>query len=92
MAITLSTARKLAERFNIDLTVVNINDFLFGLNAELEHRNITHGNYTITTKIVIAHLSEDPMYYHYLRKMEARREKYWKSHVKPNIFGKNEKQ
>jgi predicted phosphoribosyltransferase len=86
MAINKETAQKLADKFNINLDVIPIKDFLFGLNAELEHHNITHGSHTITAKIVIAHLNEDPMYYHYLRKLEERRDRYWKTHKKPSIF------
>jgi len=86
MVINTETAQKLADKFNINLDVVPMKDFLFGLNAELEHRNITRGSHIITAKIVIAHLVEDPMYYHYLRKLEERRNKYWKTHKKPSIY------
>ena len=84
--ITKTTAIILAKKYNINLDIIPIDEFLFGLNVELEHRNITHGNYKITTKIVIAHLLEDPRYYYFLRKLEQRREKYWSTKTKPNIF------
>lgn len=79
-------ARKLAKEYNINLNVIDLDEFLFGLKVELEHRDITKGYYNLTTKIVIAHLKEDPRYYYYLRKMEHNRETYWKNKVKPNIF------
>ena len=34
-----------------------------GMGEELEHKDITHGNQTMTAKIVNAHLKENPKYY-----------------------------
>lgn len=93
MKITKAQAKKLANEFDINLNIVDIDEFHFGLNVELEHgskfgkiTNITSNNINITCKIVIAHLLEDHRYYHYLRQMEAKRDKYWKTHKKPYIF------
>lgn len=38
-----------------------------GLNEELEHRNISHGDDSTTRKIVNAHMEENPHYYSLLR-------------------------
>ena len=84
--ITLATAKKLAKEYNIDTSVVPISEFHYGLNAELEHTNITHGNISMTMKIVLVHLKEDPKYYHFLQKQELRRTAYWMNRVKPSIF------
>ena len=48
--------------------------------------NISKNNKDINSRIVIAHILEDPEYYRHLKKMEARREKYWSTRNKPNIF------
>ncbi len=80
------SASKLGKEFKINFKIIPFSDWHSALNRELEHRNITHGNYKITAKIVIAHLKEDPYYYKYLIKLENRREKYWDNKVKPNIF------
>ncbi len=93
MKITQAAARKLALKYKIDLSVVPIDEFTFGLNVELEHgkmlsklTNITNNSKDATCKIAIAHLLEDPRYYYYLKMMEAKREKYWAKREKPSIF------
>jgi hypothetical protein len=91
--ITKKVAKQLGEKYNIDFKVVPFNEYLIGLNNELEHgtkfgkmTNISNDNLDITAKIVLAHLLEDPRYYYYLEKMEIKREKYWSIHKKPSIF------
>jgi len=82
----LKQAKLLQKRNNINSNVVKPSIFKKGLNIELEHKNITHGNPELTAKIAIAHLKEDPKYYYKLSKQEAKAEKYYKRHKKPNIF------
>lgn len=93
MKITKSQAIKLANKYKINLDVIDINEWHYGLNVELEHgskfgtfTNITNNNLSITSKIVIAHLTEFPDYYKRLLKLESQADKYWSSRNKPNIF------
>ncbi|MDD3453363.1 MAG: hypothetical protein PHN42_03750 [Bacilli bacterium] len=54
---------------NVDFNNFNINDFLTGINIELEHglinpnTNVTNDNLLLTAKIALAHLNEFPNYY-----------------------------
>jgi hypothetical protein len=93
MKITKSRAKLLAKKYKINTDIVPFDEFHFGLNVELEHgnklsklTNVTNNSLNMTTKIVIAHLLEDPRYYKYLKKMEEKRELYWSKHKKPCIF------
>ena len=93
MKILKPMAIKIAKKYKIDLDTIPINEFLFGLNVELEHgnklsklTNVTKNSIDFTSKIVIAHLLEDPRYYHYLKMMETKRDKYWAKREKPSIF------
>lgn len=93
MKITKSQAIKLAKKYKINLDVIDINEWHYGLNVELEHgskfgifTNITNNNLSTTAKIVIAHLTEFPDYYKRLLKLETQADKYWSSRNKPNIF------
>jgi hypothetical protein len=93
MKISKSLSIKLAKKYNINLDVLDIEDWYYGLNVELEHgskfsklTNITNNNIELTAKIVIAHLIESPRYYRFLRKLEDREDKYWSTRNKPNIF------
>lgn len=91
--VTQKQAKLIADKFGINLNVVDIKDFTFGLNVELEHgkkfgaiTNVTNDNIMLTAKIVIAHLLESLDYYKRLEKMELKAEKYWKNKKKKNIF------
>lgn len=93
MKITKTTAIKLAKDFNLNLNIVPLNEWIDGLNIELEHGkkinklvNLTNNNLQKTAKIALAHLIEDPRYYKYLKQMEQKRELYWEKKKKPNIF------
>ena len=95
MKITKIIANNLAKEFNINLKIVPFDEWLDGLNIELEHgkkvskiTNITNDDVNLTARIVISHLQEDPRYYKYLKAMEQKREKYWATKNKPNIFNK----
>jgi hypothetical protein len=94
MKFTKKEAIALAKKYNINLNIIDINFFHYGLNVEREHGslfklpivNITNDDPDMTVKIVIAHIFEDPHYYQRLKKMENDAEKYWSSRKKPNIF------
>ena len=54
---------------NIDFTKFSLDDFITGLNIEMEHglvnpvTNVTNNNLLLTAKIALAHLNEFPDYY-----------------------------
>ncbi len=90
---TKKSAIEYARKFKVDLSVVPIDEFHAGLNIEREHTgivsketNVTGSNPSNVVKIALAHLIEDPRYYFYLAKQEAKRERYWASRKKPSIF------
>ena len=68
--ITLKTARRVGNLLGVDWSRVNLKQFRKGLEVELEHRDITHGSYSLTGKVALAHLKELPDYYTRLEKME----------------------
>lgn len=93
MKITQTEGKKLGKYYNINFDIVPLNEWIEGLNIELEHgtkygnlTNITNNNLKITGKIVIAHLLENPRYYYFLKKMEIESDTFWKNIKKPNIF------
>ena len=95
MKVNKKQAEKLAKKFNINLDVINFDEWHFGLNVELEHgnkfgaiANVTNNNLDLTAKITIVHLIETPDYYKRLMKMEDKAEKYWDKRKKPSIFNK----
>jgi len=47
-----------------------LRDLMRGMNVELEHRNVTHGDPLLTAKIALAHLRERADYYDLLSKAE----------------------
>jgi len=95
--ITKQQAKELGEKFNINFEIIPFEDWLNGLNIELEHgtkfafSNITNNDLIMTAKIAIAHLLESPNYYTQLVKMEQKLEDFWKGKRKPSIFLKKEK-
>ena len=58
-----------AKTLNVDFTKFSLNDFITGINIELEHglvnpeTNVTNNNLLLTAKIALAHLNEFPDYY-----------------------------
>ncbi len=62
-------AIKIAEKLNIKFDKFSLEDFLIGLNIELEHgtaeadTNITNDDLEMTAKIALAHLNEHSNYY-----------------------------
>jgi len=81
MKFTARQARQLAEKYGVNLEVVPLKVFQYGLNVELEHgtkfplSNITNDDPDMTAKIVLAHLQEFPNYYQRLKQMERKLEK-----------------
>lgn len=95
MKINKQTSIKLAKKFKINLDIIDIDEWHYGLNVELEHgskigklTNITCNSLDMTCNIAIAHLIESPRYYRFLKKLEQREDKYWENKKKPNIFTK----
>ena len=58
-----------AKKLNIDFTKFSLDDFITGINIELEHgkinplTNVTNNDLLLTAKIALAHLNEFPNYY-----------------------------
>lgn len=93
MKINKTTSIKLAKKYKINLDIIDIDEWHYGLNVELEHgrklgklTNITCDSLDMTCKIAIAHLIESPRYYRFLKKLEDREDKYWENKKKPDIF------
>ena len=93
MKINKTTSIKLAKKYKINLDIIDIDEWHYGLILELEHgsklgklTNITCNHVDATCKIAIAHLIESPRYYRFLKKLEEREDKYWSNKKKPNIF------
>lgn len=91
--ITKLQAQRLFKHYNLNPKAVLFDEWLIGLNIELEHgkkfgalTNVTNDNLHMTAKIALSHLKEDPKYYYYLHKQEEKRDQYWKTHKKPKIF------
>ena len=67
--ISLEEAIYVAKILNIDFSNFSLEDFITGLNIELEHGNIspktnvTNSDLLLTAKIALAHLNEFPNYY-----------------------------
>jgi hypothetical protein len=67
--ISQGRAKKVGAKLGLDWGVYSLREFTMGMNAELEHRNVTHGNLLVTGKIAKAHLDELPDYYSRLKKI-----------------------
>ena len=65
----LKDAMNIANILNIKFDKFTIEDFLEGINTELEHgtrnpkTNVTNDDLILTSKIALAHLEEFPNYY-----------------------------
>lgn len=96
MKIDKKSAYLLAQLFHLNLCVVSFDEWLFGLNVELEHgvkeplTDVTNNDLIKTAKITLVHLMEYPDYYRRLKKMEKEAEEYWKN-IPKNIFIKKDK-
>ena len=66
---TINDILNVAKQLNIDFTKFSLDDFITGINIELEHglvnplTNVTNNNLLMTAKIALAHLNEFPNYY-----------------------------
>lgn len=67
--ITEEQAKEVANKLNVNFDLFPIEDFITGLNIELEHgkvnsiTNVTNDDLILTGKIALAHLNEFPNYY-----------------------------
>lgn len=67
---TIKDAKYAANVLGVKLDKYTIEEFLDGINIELEHgtvnpkTNVTNDDLIITAKIALAHLNEYPNYYH----------------------------
>ncbi|MBN2100452.1 hypothetical protein JW710_00960 [Candidatus Dojkabacteria bacterium] len=74
--ITEEEAASVAEQLGITFDKFDLQQFLMGMNVELEHgshdpeTNVTNDDLIMTGKIALAHLKELPDYYDRLDKME----------------------
>ena len=66
---TMEDAIKIAKKLDIDFSKFSKEDFLTGINIELEHglispaTNVTNNDLEMTAKTALAHLNEFPNYY-----------------------------
>ena len=94
--ITETEAKMLADKLNVDLSVLSLEMWIYAIDVELEHgsrnliTNVTDDNLEITAKIALAHLLEFPDYYTRLKQMEEDADLYWENRVKPSILKTNE--
>lgn len=61
---------KLFKALKLDKTTVDPHQFHMGVNVELEHNDVTHGDLKKIALIALAHLAEDPAYYTKLSQVE----------------------
>lgn len=80
---TLDEARMVGDRLGVDWKSVAVEQFLMGMEVELEHgardpeTNVTGDDVVLTGKIAWAHLKEFPDYYDRLERMEEEADAYW---------------
>jgi hypothetical protein len=80
---TLAEAKRIGDALGIDWHAFDVEQFLMGLEVELEHgvrdtqTNVTDDDALITGKIAFAHLKEFPDYYTRLSAMEKEADEYW---------------
>jgi len=69
---TSSEASRIAKLMDLDLAAegISLQQWIAGLNEELEHKDVTQSAAVKTGKIALAHLKEDSQYYAKLKKME----------------------
>jgi len=66
----INQAKEIIEQLDPDWRIkYSIDEFVLGLNEELEHRDITDGDPILTGKIALSHLKEKPDYYTRLNEM-----------------------
>ena len=66
---TINDILTVAKILNIDFSKFSLEDFITGINIEMEHglvnsiTNVTNNDLLMTAKIALAHLDEYPNYY-----------------------------
>ncbi len=76
MQFSKEEARKIGDDLGIDWAKIDFEQFMMGLEVELEHgstdprTNVTNNDPVLTGKIAWAHLNELPDYYTRLKKLE----------------------
>lgn len=60
----------LFKALKLNNTKVDPDQFHMGINVELEHNDVTHGDLKKIALIALAHLAEDPQYYTKLKQVE----------------------
>ena len=82
---TADDMKRIKNQMDVDFSEIDGNEFLMGLNVELEHgkidpvTNVTDDDEILTAKIALAHLREFPDYYTRLEDLEHKAEDYWKT-------------
>lgn len=66
----MQVAKRVGDALRVNWKKVDVEQFRMGMEVELEHRDVTHGDYLLTGKIALAHLKEYPDYYTRLKKVE----------------------
>lgn len=80
---SLAEAKQIGDALGIDWHDFGVEQFLMGLEVELEHgtrdilTNVSNDDALITGKIALAHLKEFPDYYTRLSAMEKEADGYW---------------
>ncbi len=81
---TAEEAKKIGEKFGINWSRFDVEQFRMGMDIELEHgkispkTNVTNDDPILTGKIALAHLNEFSDYYDRLEKLEEEAKKFWK--------------
>ena len=84
---TIEQAEQIGKNIGIKWDKFDVDQFLIGINVELEHgmrdpfTNVTNDDIVFTGKIALAHLNEFPDYYTRLKKMEDEAEKFWEKDI-----------
>lgn len=86
MKFTKKEAKEIGDFIHINFDVVPLTAWTTGLNVELEHKDITSGDIYTTARIALAHITEYPNYYQYLKKMEKKLKKFWKDKTIPDVL------
>lgn len=80
---SLEEARQIGEMLGIDWKTFDVEQYLMGINVELEHgtrdpqTNVTNDDALTTGKIALAHLKEFPDYYTRLAQLEKEADAFW---------------
>ena len=69
-AFPIEQSTRLFNALGLQKTTVSPEQFHMGLNVELEHIDVTHGDLKKTALLVLAHIKEDPEYYTKLQQIE----------------------